>query len=71
MQSPGLLLLYGAALLLCLLEKKWKATRGVLYFASGACAIAASAFLILNGAALREAAAWLTVYLLLMMGVEA
>ena len=69
MRQPGLLLLFGIALLLCLLERKWAATRGVFYYLSGALAIVAAAFLFLNGGSLWEAAAWLTAFLLLMMGV--
>ena len=70
LQHPGLLLLYGAALLLCLLEKKWRATKGIFFYLSGALSITATAFLFLNGASLWEAAAWLMVFLLLMMGVK-
>ncbi len=71
LRHPELVLLYGLALLLCLMEKKWKASRGWLFYASCACAAAASAMLILQGADLREAAAYLTVFLLLMPGVRA
>ncbi len=70
LRHPGLLLLYGAALLLCLMEKKRRATKGVFFYLSAALAIAATAFLFLNGASLWEAAAWLTVFLLLMMEVK-
>ena len=67
---PGVLLLYGAGMTLCLMDKKWKAAKGIFTFLSGGLAIAATAFLILNGGSLWEATAWLTVFLLLMMGVK-
>ena len=67
LQLPGVMLLYGAGLTFCLLDKAWKATKGVFTFLSGAAAIAATAYLILNGGSLWEAAAWLMVFLLLMM----
>ncbi len=70
LQFPGLLLLYGAALLLCLLEKKWRATRGVFFYLSGALVITATTFLFLNGASLWEAAACIMAFLLLIMGVK-
>ena len=70
LQLPGVMLLYGAGMTLCLLDKAWKATRGVFTFLSGGLVIAATAFLILSGGSLWEAAAWLTVFLLLMMGVK-
>ena len=70
LSHPGLLLLYGAALLLCLLEKKWRMTKGAFFYLSAALALTATAFLFLNGASLWEAAAWLTVFLLIMMGVK-
>ena len=70
LQFPGLLLLYGAGLLLCLLEKAWKATRGIFAYVSAAAVISATAFLILNGGSLWEAAAWLMVFLLLMREVK-
>ncbi len=70
LEHPVLMLVYGAALLLCLLEKKWRATHGVFFYLSGALVITATTFLFLNGAGLWEAAAWLTVFLLLIMGVK-
>ncbi len=70
LRQPGLLLLFGAALILCLLEKKWKATKGVFFYLSGALAITAASFLFLNGGSLWEAASCLMVFLLLMMGVK-
>ena len=70
LELPGVLLLYGAGMTLCLLDKKWKATKGFFTFFSGGLVIAAAAFLILNGGSLWEAAAWLMVFLLLTMGVK-
>ena len=31
LEHPALMLVYGAALLLCLLEKKWRKTKGVFF----------------------------------------
>ena len=70
LELPGVLLLYGAGLTLCLLERAWKATKGIFTFLSGAAVLIATALLILNGGSLWEAAAWLMVFLLLMMGVK-
>ena len=70
LELPGVLLLYGAGLTLCLLERAWKATKGIFTFLSGAAVLIATALLILNGGSLWEAAAWLMVFLLLMMGVR-
>ena len=70
LELPGVLLLYGLGLALCLTERAWKATKGVLTYLSAAAAIIATALLILNGGSLWEAAAWLTVFLLLFMGVR-
>ncbi|MBQ8161173.1 MAG: hypothetical protein IJ083_10520 [Clostridia bacterium] len=70
LQYPGLLLLYGAGLLLCLLERAWGATKGIFWFLSAALGIAASAFLIFYGGSLPEAAAYLMVFVLVMWGVK-
>ena len=70
LQLPGVLLLYGLGLALCLMERAWKATKGVLTYVSAAAVIVATALLILNGGSLWEAAAWLTAFLLLCMGVR-
>ena len=70
LELPGVLLLYGAGLTLCLLERAWKATKGIFTFLSGAAVLIVTALLILNGGSLWEAAAWLMVFLLLMMGVR-
>ncbi len=70
LEHPALMLVYGAVLLLCLLEKKWRATHGIFFYLSGALVITATTFLFLNGAGLWEAAACITVFLLLIMGVK-
>ena len=67
---PGLLLLYGIGLGACVLDRRWKASKGWLTWISGAAVITAVAFLILFGASLWEAAACLLVFLLLVMGVK-
>ncbi len=68
--SPAALLLCGAALFLCLFDKAARASRGWLTWLSGVLAMLAAAVDLLHGADLREAAALLTVFLLLNMGVR-
>ena len=70
LQSPAVLLLCGAALFFCLYDKAIRASRGWLTLLSGLLAMAAAGADLLLGADLREAAALLTVFLLLNMGVE-
>ena len=67
---PGLLLLYGAGLAACVLDRRWKASKGWLTWLAGAAVITAAALLVVFGASLWEAAACLTVFLLLIMGVK-
>lgn len=64
------LVLYGIALFFCLFEKIYRATKGRLIYISAAVAVLATAYSILMGATLWEAAAVLTVFLLLNMGVK-
>ena len=70
LQSPAALLLLVGALLVCLFEKKNRAGRGWLSLLSALLAIVGVGLDLLNGADLREAAALLTVFLLLNMGVR-
>jgi hypothetical protein len=70
LQTPVALLLLAAALFICLFEKITRAGRGFLSLLSALLAIVGVALDILNGAGLREAAALLTVFLLLNMGVR-
>ena len=70
LQSPAALLLCGAALFLCLFDKASRASRGWLSLLSGLLAVMAAGLDLLMGADLREAAALLTVFLLLNMGVK-
>ena len=70
LQLPGVMLLYGLGLALCLMEKAWQATKGLFIYLSGAAVIIATALLILNGGSLWEAAALLMAFLLLMRGVK-
>lgn len=67
LRHPGLMLLFGAAVLACFLEKRWRATGGALFYLSGALAIVAATLLFLDGASLWESAAWLTALLLCVM----
>lgn len=70
LQSPAALLLCGAALLLCLFERKTRSGGGWLSILSAVLAILGVGLDLLGGADLREAAALLTVFLLLNMGVK-
>ena len=68
LQLPLALLLDGAALFLCLFERRYRATRGAFYLLSAALALGASAYALIEGADLWEAAALLP-FLLLNLGV--
>ena len=70
LQTPAVLLLCGAALFLCLFDKLHRASRGWLSLLSAALAILAVGLDLLEGAELREAAAILTGFLLLNLGVR-
>lgn len=68
-QLPMALLLYGAALFLCLFERRYRASRGVFLLASAALTLTASTYSLLMGAGLWETAAVLLIFLLLNLGV--
>ncbi len=70
LQTPAALLLCAAALFLCLFDRKKKASRGWLSLLSAVLALLAAGIDLLRGASLREAAALLTVFLLLNLGVR-
>ena len=70
LQHPAVLLLCGAALFFCLFDKAARASRGWLTLISGLLAMLAAGLDLLQGADMREAAALLTVFLLLNMGVR-
>ena len=67
---PGLLLLYGIGIAVCVLDLRRKISKGWLTWLAGAAVITAAALLVVFGASLWEAAACLTVFLLLIMGVK-
>ena len=67
---PGLLLLYGAGLAACVLDRRWKTSKGWLTWLAGAAVISSAALLVVFGASLWEAAACLTVFLLLIREVK-
>lgn len=69
LQLPLALLLYGAALFLCLFERRYRATRGIFFLLSTALALGASAYALIWGAGLWETAAALLPFLLLNLGV--
>lgn len=62
---PLLLLLFGAAVLLCLLDRFLRKSRGIMTILGAALAIIFAALLLLFGGTLWEAALFMTVYLLL------
>ena len=70
LQIPTALLLGAAALFVCLFEKSTRAGRGWLSILSALRAITSVGVDLLGGASLREAAALLTVFLLINMGVK-
>lgn len=69
LRLPLALLLYGAALFLCLFERRYRATRGIFFLLSAALALGGSAYALIWGAGLWEVAVVLLVCLLLNMGV--
>ena len=70
LQTPLALVFYGLALGLCLFDRHYKATNGVLTMISTALAVGATAYAILMGATLVECATVLMVFMLLNMGVK-
>ncbi len=70
LQSPAALLLLAGALFLCLFDKASRASRGWLSLLSVLLALLGVGADVLLGASLREAAALLTIFLLLNMGVR-
>ena len=70
LQTPVALLLCAGALFVCIFEKVSRIGRGWLSILSAVLALLAVGLDLLAGAGLREAAALLTVFLLLNMGVR-
>ena len=70
LQLPMAMVLYGLALALCLFDRHYKATNGILTILSTAMAVGATAYAILMGTPLTECAVVLMVFLLLNMGVK-
>lgn len=68
LDQPERLLVYIIGLLLCLFEKKYRATKGALYWFSAVLVIGGTGYGLLCGASLRECAAVLIAFLLLIMG---
>ena len=68
-QHHGLLCCYGAALFLCLFEKKYRATKGIFIILSAMAVLCGTAVCFLSGAALGECTAIVLVFLLLNMEV--
>ena len=70
LQTPVALLLCAGALFVCIFEKVSRTGRGWLSILSAVLALLGVGLNLLAGAGLREAAALLTVFLLLNMGVR-
>lgn len=70
LQLPLALLLYGIAIGLCLFDRHYKATGGILTLVSTAVAVGATVYSILLGAPLTECAVLLMAFLLMTMGVK-
>ena len=70
LQTPVALLLCAGALFVCIFEKVSRTGRGRLSILSAVLALLGVGLDLLAGAGLREAAALLTVFLLLNMGVR-
>ena len=70
LQTPVALLLCAGALFVCIFEKVSRTGRGWLSILSAVLALLGMGLNLLAGAGLREAAALLTVFLLLNMGVR-
>lgn len=67
---PFALVLYGSALFFCLFDNRYKASKGIFTLLSAVLALAATAYSLILGATLWEAATVLLIFLLLNMGVE-
>ena len=65
LNSPVLLLLFGAALGLCLFDKRYKATNGWFSIISGIMAVAASVYALILGAGTGEVLTMLLLFLCL------
>ena len=70
LQTPMAMLLYGIALALCLFDRHYKATGGVMTYLSTAVAVAATVYALLMGTPLVECATVLMAFMLLNMGVK-
>ena len=70
LQTHMALALYGIALGLCLFDKHYKATGGVVTLISTALAVGATVYALVMGATLVECATVLMVFLLANMGVK-
>lgn len=67
---PLALILYGAALFLCLFERRYRATNGRLFLLSTAIAVLSAGYSLLMGASLWECSTVLTIFFLLNAGVK-
>ena len=70
LQTPIAMLLYGIALALCLFDRHYKATDGVLTLVSTAVAVVATVYALLMGTPMVECATVLMAFMLLNMGVK-
>ena len=70
LQTPLALVLYGVALALCLFDRHYKASRGILTLVSTALAVGATVYALLMGVPLVECATVLMIFMLANMGVQ-
>ena len=70
LQTPLAMVLYGIAIGLCLFDRHYKATGGILTLVSAGFAMSATVYAIALGAPLVECATVLMVFLLASMGVK-
>jgi len=70
LQTPLAMVLYGIALALCLFDRHYKASNGILTLISTALAVVSTVYALLIGAPLTECATVLMVFMLANMGVK-
>lgn len=70
LQLPLAWMLFGSAFFLNLFDRHYKATRGIFTMVAAFFAVIATAYSLLMGASMQEAATVLLIFLLLNMGVR-
>ncbi|MBQ6755686.1 MAG: hypothetical protein IJP43_01880 [Oscillospiraceae bacterium] len=70
LESPVIIALYALAAFLLIFDRVKRDTHGIFTYAAGAIVLGATAYAVLTGASLREAALALLIYLVFIMGVK-